>query len=83
MNNSENKCIFPQTLKLANVIPVHKKGAATLMKNYRPISLLPIIPKIFEKYMYSQILIYIEKFLSPSLFAFRKGHCTEHCLCEC
>ena len=79
-NNSENKCIFPQTLKLANIIPVHKKGAVTSMKNYRPISLLPIISKIFEKHMYSQILIYIEKFLSPSLFGFRKGHSTEHCL---
>ena len=50
------------------------------MKNYYPISLLPIISKIFEKHMYSQILIYIEKFLSPSLFGFRKGHSTEHCL---
>ena len=50
------------------------------MKNYRPVSLLPIVSKLFERNMYNQILAYIDKFLSPYLFGFRKGHSTEQCL---
>ena len=50
------------------------------MKNYRPVSLLPIVSKLFERNMYNQILAYIDKFLSPHLFGFRKGHSTEQCL---
>ena len=38
---------FPNELKLANIIPIHKKGKSTLRKNYRPISLLPSISKIW------------------------------------
>ena len=50
------------------------------MKNYRSVSLLPIVSKLFERNMYNQILAYIDKFLSPYLFGFRKGHSTEQCL---
>ena len=50
------------------------------MKNYRPVSLLPIVSKLFERNMYNQILAYIDKFLSPYLFGFRKGHSTEQFL---
>ena len=50
------------------------------MKNYRPVSLLPIVSKLFERNMYNQILAYIDTFLSPYLFGFRKGHSTEQCL---
>ena len=50
------------------------------MKNYRPVSLLPIVSKLLERNMYNQILAYIDKFLSPYLFGFRKGHSTEQCL---
>ena len=79
-NDSVQSNDFPHTLKLADVIPTHKKGDKTLMENYRPISLLPVVSKIFEKNMYNQIIIYIDKFLSPYLFGFRKGHNTEQCL---
>ena len=68
------------SLKRANVIPVHKKDERTLMKNDRPVSLLPIVSKLFERNMYTQILTYIDKFLSPYLFGFSKGHSTEQCL---
>ena len=50
------------------------------MENYRPISLLPVVSKLFERNMSDQIQIYIERFLSPFLFGFRKGHSTEQCL---
>ena len=79
-NSSINHNDFPQSLKLADVKPIHKKDERTLMNNYRPISLLPSVSKIFERNMYTQILSYIERFLSPYLFGFRKGHSTEQCL---
>ena len=41
--------IFPSKLKLAKVIPVFKKGAPDQLNNYRPISLLPSLSKIFER----------------------------------
>ena len=71
---------FPDSLKNADVIPIHKKDEKTNKENYRPVSLLPTISKLFERDMYNQIIIYIEKHLSPYLFGFRKGHSTEQCL---
>ena len=46
-NNSVMNNTFPDQLKLADVIQVHKKKKKTLMENYRPISILPTISKIF------------------------------------
>ena len=48
--------------------------------NYRPISLLPLISKIFEKFLYQQIEDFSNKILSPKLCGFRKGHSTQHAL---
>ena len=79
-NNSINANTFPTNLKSADVTPLHKKDETTLMKNYRPVSLIPIVSKLFERDMYNQILSYIEKFLSPYLFGYRKGYSTEQCL---
>jgi len=79
-NTSKNTNIFPTNLKVADVTPIHKKDETTLMKNYRPVSLIPIVSKLFERDMYNQILSYIEKFLSPYLFGYRKGYSTEQCL---
>ena len=42
---------FPKNLKTARVIPIHKTGEKTLMKNYRPISILPVVSKIIENVM--------------------------------
>ena len=60
--------------------PIHKKDEKTAMKNYRPVSLIPIVSKLFERNMYDQILEYMNNFLSPYLFGYRKGHSTEQCL---
>ena len=43
---------FPQELKMANVIPIFKSGDAQVFTNYRPVSILPVISKIFERIMY-------------------------------
>ena len=79
-NNSKNLQYYPTSLKLADVTPVHKKDEKTLAKNYRPISLIPVASKLFERNMYNEIIEFIENSLSPYLFGFRKGHSTEQCL---
>ena len=58
------KC-FPDNLKLADVTPVSKKEDASVLKNYRPVSALPVVSKIYEIIMQKQISEYIEKHLSP------------------
>ncbi len=47
--------IFPEKLKIAKMIPVSKKKNDTLFTNYRPISPLPTISKIFEKIIFKQL----------------------------
>ena len=79
-NVSKNCEKYPNSMKLADVIPIHKHNETTLLKNYRPVSLLPIVSKIFERKMSNEIITYIEKHLSPYIFGYRKGHSTEQCL---
>ena len=47
--------IFPATWKMANIIPVQKKEEKHIVKNYRPISLLPIFVKIFERLLFNSL----------------------------
>ena len=47
--------VFPEISKRANVTPIHKKGSKQLVKNYRPISLLPICSKLFEKIVFKYL----------------------------
>ena len=72
--------IFPKILKVAKITPIFKKGDSQIFDNYRPISLLPIFGKIFEKVIYSRLYDF---FISQSViydkqFGFRKGHSTAH-----
>ena len=53
---------FPSKLKCARVTPIFKSGDATEMDNYRPISVLPTLSKLFEKFVYSQIYEYLLKY---------------------
>ena len=74
---------FPRMWKKANVIPVHKKNEKNLLKNYWPISLLPICSKIFERLIFNSIYNYISKnnLLSPNQSGFRPGDsCTNQLL---
>ena len=63
-NNTIDSSKFPEILKRADITPVHKKGDVTLMSNYRPISLLPTLSKLFEKLLYQQINTFIDKYLA-------------------
>ena len=68
--------VFPEFWKKANVITVHKKEDKTLLKNYRPISLLPIFCKIFERVqIYNSIFNYFngDKLFTPSQSGFLPG----------
>ena len=47
--------IFPQLFKISKIIPLYKKGDHSLLTNYRPISLLPTISKVFERIIYDQM----------------------------
>ena len=79
-NNSIISNKFPSQLKLADVTPIYKKDDRTDKTNYKPISILPAISKVFERSMRDQILEYINKYLLPYLCGFRKGYSTQHCL---
>ena len=79
-NNSSNSSNFPNALKLADVTPAHKKEESVKRGNYRPVSILPPVSKIFERNIFDQISSYIEQYLSPFLFGFHKGYSTQHCL---
>ena len=60
-NQSISQGVFPQPLKNAKVIPCHKGDSILEMSNYRPISLLPIFSKVFEKLMYTRVISFIKK----------------------
>ena len=79
-NTSVINCLFPSDLKYANVSPLHKKDDTTNKENYRPVSILPSISKIYERLMFQQISNYISGSLSPYLCGFRKGYSAQHAL---
>ena len=79
-NNAIACSVFPVNLKNANVTPVHKKDSRENEANYRPVSILPNISKIYEKCMYKQISDYFENILSKYQCGFRKGFSSQHCL---
>ena len=72
--------IFPERLKIAKVIPLHKKDDESILSNYRHISLLPAISKILEKAIYLQTDEYFIKnnLFYSSQYGFRKGHSSEY-----
>ena len=82
INLSFQTGVFPSILKLSKVIPVFKKGSALQPSNYRPISLLSNIDKIFEKLVHKRLSSFLEvsNIVYNRQFGFRKGHSTEHAL---
>ena len=68
--------IFPDKLKLAKIIPLFKKGDPTIFSNYRPISLLPVISKVFERILHDQIFTFSEN--NSLSFSSRYGYRQQH-----
>ena len=76
--------MFPANLKIAKIIPIFKKDDRTVFKNYRPISLLPIISKVIENVISDQLNEFFvrHKLLFDHQYGFRSGHSTEHAALE-
>ena len=64
INQCVSKSIFPSDLKLADVTPVYKKKSKNSKDNYRPVSILSNISKIYERYIYDQIQLFFDSLLS-------------------
>ena len=79
INLSFKSGIFPTKLKVAKIIPIHKTGDKRKIENKRPISLLNIFAKVYEKAIYDRLYNYIEQFqlISNYQHGFRKNHSTE------
>ena len=74
--------VFPDILKLAKVTPLHKKESKLNLLNYRPISLLPVFSKIYEKIIYTRIYSYLtnNKLIYTKQYGFRSNYSTIHAL---
>ena len=75
-----NKGVPPDELKQADIKPIYKKESRNEKENYRPVSILPNLSKIFERCMYDQLKDHFDKLLSKYQCGFRKGFSTQHCL---
>ena len=82
INLSFTQGVHPDKLKISKTIPVFKKGSQLKVSNYRPISLLSNINKIFEKVIFERVYGFLEKFeiIYHHQYGFRKKHSTNHAL---
>ena len=78
INKSLQQGYFPSQFKLARVIPLHKGGSVHDINQYRPISILPLFSKIFERVVYHQLYNFFDKYeiLTPFQYGFRKNKST-------
>lgn len=71
--------VFPDELKKAKIVPVPKKGDYSKICNYRPVSLLPSVSKVFERAIYNRLVDFLNRnnILAEEQFGFRSGKSTE------
>ena len=84
INLSISQQTFPLLWKKAKVIPLHKKDEVLYAKNYRPVSLLPVLSKVLERCVFVQMVTYLEEndLLHPSHHGFRAKHSTVSALIQ-
>ena len=84
INDSISQGIFPDILKRACVTPVFKSGCRADMKNYRPISVLPLLSKVFERCIHCRLLDYLsnKNILNRSQFGFQRNRSTTDALVD-
>ena len=84
MNKSILCGMYPRQLKHAKVVPVHKTGDETDPSNYRPISLLSVFNRIFERLMYKRRKSFIDKndMFFKSQYGFRNNYCTQRAILD-
>ena len=80
VNNCLKYGIFPDNLKYGDITPIFKKDEKLDKTNYRPISILPTLSKIYEKVIYHLMYEYSDIIFSKFLCGFRKGQSTQHSL---
>ena len=83
-NNSLQKGVFPDSMKIARVIPILKTGDAQEFSNYRPVSILPQFSKILEKIFHNRLMSFLndKQILYNGQFGFRKNHSTSMAILE-
>ena len=80
INDSIKSFTFPSYLKEADITPIHKKDKKDKKENYRPVSILPFLSKIFERSIFIQRSTFFEDIFSKQQCRFRKGYNTQQCL---
>ena len=75
-----NKGIIPDELKQADIKPIYKKKSRNEKENYRPVTILSNLSKIFERCLYDQLKCHFDKLLSKYQCRCRKGFSRRHCL---
>ena len=83
-NLSFSQGVFPEKLKTAKILPIFKCDDSSLFSNYRPISILPCLSKVFEKLFYFRLSAFLEKIdiLSHRQYGFRPHHSTTMAILE-
>ena len=84
INMSIQSGVYPELLKVVNVIPIHKGGSTQDINNYRPISLLSIFDKIIEKVMHKWLYSFLENndILFHNQYGFRRNNSTVFALIQ-
>ena len=80
VNSSINLSNFPKNLEFADITPAHKKNSRSDNTNYRPVSSLPNLSKVFENILYKHISEFFNKIFSKYQTDFQKGFNTQTCL---
>ena len=78
INESITEVDFPSELELVEVTPIFKRLDCMNKENYRPVSPLPHMSKVFERILYNQLKDFMKDKLSNILTGFRKGHSALH-----
>ena len=79
-NNTILTSNFPDKLGVADVSPIIKKDDPQKSKNYRPVTVLPVVSKVFERLLHKQMSLHVEEYLPPYLRGYRKGFTTQRAL---
>ena len=74
VNYSLLNSTFPDRMKVAQVVPLHKKNSTLEKGNYRPVSVLPVLSKIFERAIHCQLVEFFNHHFNDYLSAFRPGY---------
>lgn len=82
INLSMSRGIFPDSLKIAKIVPIFKHGDRTYLENYRPISILPLLSKIFEKVIHKRMIHYLSShhIIFSNQFGFLRNRSTSNAI---